>query len=194
VSARRLLWLAPLALLLACPADRAAAQDMPVPAAQQYELFTNILSFDRNLAGRTPGELVIGIVYQPRYHASRLAADEFAEAFRDSRVKEVAGFRISVEAIPLDSTAGLAESLERHGVDVAYLTPIRAADIRQVLETTRQAGVMTITGVPAYVRAGAAVGLDVRDGKPRILINLPRARAEGADFKAALLGLAEVTR
>jgi hypothetical protein len=46
--------------------------------------------------------------------------------------------------------------------------------------------------VPDYVGAGCAVGIGTEGEKPLIIINLPAAKAEGADFSSQLLQLAKV--
>jgi hypothetical protein len=54
--------------------------------------------------------------------------------------------------------------------------------------------VRTTTGVPSYLDQGVAVAVK-RSGNDAIpVINLRAAKAEGADFDASLLGIAEVRK
>ena len=78
------------------------------------------------------------------------------------------------------------------GADVLYITPMRAVDLGSITKQTRAAARVTLTGVPEYVDAGIAVGVDLQGERPRILINLAAARAEGADFDSRLLKLAKI--
>lgn len=190
VYANAALLLAGLALL-PCPS---IAQQVTVPPRQQYALFAKILTFDRNLAARAGDELVIGVVFQPGLRASRAAADEFIVAANESPIRSVAGVPVRVRRIALDNPATLADALAREEVDVVYFAPLRAVDISALLAATRARRILSFSSAPEYVGQGVAVGLDERGGKPHILINLPSARAEGADFGSTLLGLAEVFR
>jgi hypothetical protein len=52
--------------------------------------------------------------------------------------------------------------------------------------------VVTLASVPAYVGAGLAIGVALRDGRPHILINLAASRLEGADLASELLKLATI--
>ena len=69
---------------------------------------------------------------------------------------------------------------------------LRAVAVDDIVTLTRELQVLTFTGVPAYVNDGMAVGIDLLEKKPKIVINLPAARAEGAAFNAHLLKLANV--
>ena len=48
------------------------------------------------------------------------------------------------------------------------------------------------TGVPEYLSAGLAVSLDLRDDKPRILVNLKASKDAGAEFRSQMLSLARI--
>jgi hypothetical protein len=188
------LYAAVLGFGFAIHAGPVAAQQVKVPATLQYPLFAKILTFDRNLATRAGSELVIGVVYQPAFRASRVVADEFIEAVILSPIQTVTGLPVTVKRIVLDNSGTLSATLRRERIHAIYIAPLRATDIGELVTITKQLGVLSLTGVPEYVAAGVSVGLDEREGKPRILINLPGARAEGADFLSTLLTLAEVVR
>lgn len=47
---------------------------------------------------------------------------------------------------------------------------------------SRLAGVSSVTGVPRYVESGLVVGLELKGGRPEIVVNLPAPRTEGADL------------
>ena len=60
--------------------------------------------------------------------------------------------------------------------------------------TARDKQVLSFTGNEAAVTAGLSIGFVARGGKPAVLVNLPAAKAAGADLDAALLRVAEVIR
>lgn len=177
--------LAVLGLGLGAVVSPVMAQDVPVPAGVQVPLLLKILTFDRHLAA-APEPLVVAVVFQRRNRASAAIGDEV-------RVLLAASARpIRVVVIDLDETRDLRGTLLRDSVRVVYVAPLQAVSVSTVAEATRGEGVVSVTGVPRYVEQGLAVGLDMSDSRPRIVINLAASRAEGAEFSAELLKLARL--
>ena len=85
---------------------------------------------------------------------------------------------------------------ERSGKDLTgserNFDGLRAFDLAAITDWARKSRIVTLTGIPAFVDRGVSVGIDLQGGKPRILINLQAARAEGADFDSGLLKLARI--
>jgi len=168
----------------------ASEQEASVPVAVQISIFLRIVAFDRALTLRAPQEIVFGIAYQRGNRASVLARDEASRALRASE-DGVGGIRIRIEPIDLDA-ARLSEEILRLRLTHLYVTPLRATDLATITALTRAASVLTLAGVPAYVAAGLSIGVELRDGRPRILINLAASRLEGADLSSELLKLATI--
>ena len=62
-----------------------------------------------------------------------------------------------------------------------------------LLEISWAQQILTVTGVPAYVDKGVAVGISLnRENKPLILINLASSKSAGSAFDANLLKLATI--
>lgn len=183
-----------LAALVLCTGMRPLhAQDVDVPPELQLTLLARILTFDRSLVARVGDELVIGVVYQPGYPASRDFQREIEAAARETRPK-AGGLPMRVVAVELTRPAQLGDALRAAHVDVALVAPLRAVDVGDVFAAARAAGSGTVGSIGAWVDRACAVGFGVERGRPRIRINLEAARAEGSDFGAELLALAEVVR
>ena len=180
-----------LAALLTVSATRAAAQDPEVPVDLQVRLLYKIVSFDRNLGARTAGDpLVFAILYQKGFRASsttRLQVDDAARGESHGLNRPVRWVTIELEETP-----DLGSALRSNAVDILYVTPLRGTDIRRIVEATRANQVTSFAGVPSYLERGLAVAVGLERGRPRILINLTAARAEGADFSSQLLQMATV--
>lgn len=177
-------------VLLAIGASTSAlAQEMEVPVAVQLPLLLKVMSFDRQLRARSAGTIVIAIAYQSGLRASAGAKEEAWRAV--SNVREIDGMPVSVVAIDLDRDE-LGPALTRSRVTLLYLAPVRGIDVDDFVSITRAAHVTTLTGVVRYVEMGLAVGVRLRGDRPRILVNLPASRREGAEFSAELLKLAQV--
>lgn len=169
-----------------------AAQEVPVPVAVQIPILAKVLNFDRNLPGRAGGRLVVGVLFQSRYRTSANVADEVCRSLMELPADAFGAMERSCVAIDLDATAALDSALRRKHVQVLYVSPLRAIPLGEVTTVSRAAGITTLTGVPRYVETGLAIGLDMRDERPEIVINLAASRAEGADLTAHLLKLARV--
>ena len=175
------------ALLVLAPCV-VTAQHMPLPVELQFSLFYRIMSYDRNQEQRSLDGLVIAVVYQSGYRASRAAHDEAVR----QRPPAEAESSVRFVSVDLDGGGDLAAALADPRFDVLYVAPLRAVGIADIATACRRRRLLCLTGVPEYVESGLAVGVGLRGERPEILVNLAAARAGGADFSAQLLRLARV--
>ncbi len=176
---------------MVCIGMKSHVLQMPLPVKDQMPLFLKILSYDKNLPERGD-EIVIGVLYQERFRQSLLAKDELWTVMKQYRT--LSGRPLRLVLLPLDEKTSLASVLDDPRVNVFYVSPLRAFDIEAITEVSREREIVTLTGIPSYLDAGLSVSLDVKGGKPQILINLPASEAEGADFHSQLLKVAKVMR
>jgi hypothetical protein len=167
------------------------AQSMQLPVEAQVPLLLKLLSFDRNFRGRAGGELVIAILFQGGNRESVNVKSDVEAALKQSATA-LGGLPLRAVSIDLDEEPDLASVLAARTVVVMYVSPLRAVDIREITKASRKAQVRSFTGVPHYVEQGIALGLGLRGDLPQIIINLPAAREEGADYGAQVLKLARV--
>ncbi len=179
-----------LAFLWTAPSS---AQEMAVPVSVQFPLFLKILVFDRNLRNRVGDEIVIGVIHQRKFKRSLRVKDEFMDVMKESPIKTVADIPIRLVSIDVDD-ADLENTISKNEIDVLYITPVRTLEMKKFTSLSFAKKITTLTGVPDYVAEGLAVGIGTKGGKPRIIINLPTAKAEGADFSSGLLNLAKVIK
>ena len=93
-------------------------------------------------------------------------------------------------------SAGIqAEKVQPNNVGNAQVVYLFSAnpELKKACESRK---VLTISGSPALARnKSASVSVTMRDdGKPGIIINQPSYKAEGQDFEATLLSLADVVK
>lgn len=181
-------------LLAACltPVFAIRAQEMDVPVAVHLPILLKVLSFDRQLRVRAPREVVVGVVYQSGSRASVVAKDEALQAFQSANTI-VQGLPMRAVAIDIDR-GPLADALDARKLTHLYLTPLRATDVHALALLSREAHVTTMTGVARYLDDGIGLGVGLRGGRLRILVNLDACRIEGADLSAEVLKLAELIR
>ncbi len=120
------------------------------------------------------------------------AAEKITAVLDVASYKRVKNLPIRVIRIELPIGSSAADRIIASGANVLYLTAGLGASLAAVVETARQRGLVTLTGVPEFVDLGVAVGISERQDKPEILINLASSRAEGSQFDASLLRLSRV--
>ena len=74
-----------------------------MPVDVQLRLFLKLLHYDRNLKARSEKEIVIGVVYQPRFRASVDTKDEFLHFAEELQEKTLAGIPFRCTPIRLDA-------------------------------------------------------------------------------------------
>lgn len=167
------------------------AQEMEVPIEVQYPLFLKILSFDRNLETRSDNEIVIGIVYQDKYKKSVTTKDKLIDVLGKSGIKKINEMPIRFVPINLDRQ-DLQTIANTKGVNLLYVAPLRAFELKKIAKISRTNQWLTLSGVTDYIEEGLSVGLKLKGNKPQVLINLKSSKAEGANFNSQLLKLAKI--
>jgi len=173
-----------LVILTAAIAQAADTETSSIPARVQVLLFSKIWMFDRSVADNP--EIVMAVLYQSRFRASAEAKDQLIEAVRAE------GLKVRCIPVPLDNVEHISSDLRDVKADVFYVTEMRGINILEVVGISRARRIKTISVVPAYIEAGVAIGLRVRNDKPTIVVNLTAAKAEGSDLTAQLLRVATI--
>jgi len=174
-------------------APRAAAAPPSVSPDVRAKLLLKVLSYDRQLAQRSGGRLVLAVITDPAAPAAvRKDTARMADALRAAAERfKVAKMRAEVVTVELGPD--LAQVLQARGATVVYAVPgTTQAPVVAAAALARHAPTLT-TGREAVV-AGMAVGIFDKGGRPGILINLPVAKALGMKLDAKLLRFAELLR
>lgn len=176
--------------LLAAPA---ALAEEEVPMAQQAVLLLKILKFDRSLESRAGDAATIAIIYLENNRESEAVRVELQGALETAA--HTVPFPLPVKVVRLPYSASkIDDDLNAARPTAAYVAPGLAAQLPTLSKATRKNAVLTFTSDEAAVRAGLSVGLVARGDRPGLLVNLPAAKAEGADLSSDLLRLSQVIR
>jgi hypothetical protein len=170
----------------------ARPEEMALPVEKQAELLLTILPYDRNLGQKAGSELAIGIVYDPGDRDSVKATTDLGSVLFKYKGKTVKQLPFKYYTIEYTNAAALESFVKQKGISVLYIAPGNARNLTDILKLSQDLHLTTLTGVPDYVRRGAAVGLAVAQDQTKILINLRSTKAEGSDFEARLLNLATI--
>jgi hypothetical protein len=174
-----------LAALVALAGTSARAQSAHKPAL----LLVKALSYERRLAETKGSSVGIAVLYAQDNGASAAEAQEWLRSFQTLGALQVHGVPVQAWAVPYDPERA-AEFVRGHGVDVLLAcdgTPFAA-----VAGLAREHRILSAGDKPAGIASSLSLGVIVEKDKPRILINMRAAKAEGAVFSAKLLQLAEL--
>ncbi len=161
------LWLLPVA---------ARAGGATVPIAMQAAIFSKVLKYDQTLEQRGGDHRVVVATN----------GNDAEEARKLVQALESLKLDVSV----VDST-GLAAKLR--GASAVYVFPNAWSPRLSALCNEHK--VLSLSGVEQDATNGrVSVALAVVDDKPRIIVHLPKSKAEGHHLSSRLLKLAEVIR
>ena len=172
-------------------ADEGRAGDAP-PADLQAGLLARVLRHDAQLDTRSPTEIVLGLVYRGDLPESTNPMKAMERAF-DALGPAAAGRAFVVHRLDLAEET-LAEGLERTGARTLYLCPGLGAAVEDVTREARERKVPTLTGRVEYVDEGVAIGIHMEFNRPRLVIDVKAAEAQGMALGSQVLKLADLRR
>ena len=171
------------------------AEEVPVPAPLQVKLLLKALTFDRNFSQKISTTVLIGIVYDPKNPAANQAQRDITRILDQLTIKKLP---IKYVRLHYRGEATFGQLAKQHNIHVFYVMPGNADYLQELLRVSQMHQISTVTGVPAYVEQGVAVGVDVQRNRsklrPRILINLPASKSQGSAYEARLLKMATVLK
>jgi len=165
--------------LITAAASIAAAAEMADPG-RQSDMFKRIFSYDKDLRGSK--KIVVIVVGEARKGPE---VDKVAAVFREKGLFPAV---VTVSDLNDDLTATLTPQST-----VIYVMPGIAYDV--VREFAAKKGFLSISGARSLAEEGhVAVSVDVKGGKPEIVVNIARLESERHELSSELLNLARVIR
>jgi hypothetical protein len=158
--------------------------------ARQILIVLRVLSYDRALATRAPGDKVAIAIVHDGTKAGRADAARWSAGFRLLPNVRVGGRSVTTSEIELVDETVLETAFAQRSPALVVIagTP----DTTAIRRVARRRHVLSFSMREADVRAGVAVGLVVSEDGNEIVINREAARAEGAKLGAGLLQLARL--
>jgi YfiR/HmsC-like len=169
---------------------QAGAAEPEVPIRLQVSLLDRVIPFDRNFSVRVYGKLSVLIVVDKSNEDSSRAGTQL-EAELTAR-ETLGSYPLVAARVTYGGAATLVDSCKRLRAGVVYLTPGIGESIAALADALRGLRVLTVGSMPEQVAQGLVLGAAVRSAKPRVLVNLSRARQQDVDFRADFLRMAEV--
>lgn len=169
----------------------ARASSIVVPLGLQAKLLAKVAGYDRNMRDRAGRRVLVLIAETPDDPASERAAARLRRELRE--LDDIAGLPYRVRSRE-GSIKEIAEVCKKRSVDIVYLTPGFGEHVGELAQLLDGESILSVSAVPEDVPEGAVLGFDLESGKPKIVINLERAKAQSVSFSSRLLKIARVYR
>lgn len=161
-----------------------------VPLNLQVQLVGKLGSFDRNFASRAGSVAQILVLSKAGDgESSRVAANVGSGL---SALREVGGIPAQVQVEPFADAAALAARCRSQKVALVYFATSMDAEVTAAATALAGVDVLTVGTTASFAGRGTVVAFDLEEGRPKIVVNLTRAKAQNVAFKAELLKLARI--
>jgi hypothetical protein len=169
----------------------AVAEEAPVPIALQVELLLKVAAYDKNLTQRGASRVSLLILVKQGDPDSGRSAAQARLAL--SKVTDLLG-------VPLDSTsavhgdpASLVKLLRATNVAILYVMPgFSESELAAIAEACSGVSVLSVGTLARYVERGTVLSFDLVGGKPKLLVNLTRAKKQQVELSSSVLKLMRV--
>lgn len=157
----------------------ASADDLPLPL--QVQLLQKTSSYITSLSPGENGKVKVLVVHAGA--SPSRASDTVANTI--NQVGQLGKHPAEAKTVPL---SGLKATLETEKPQMLWVAPeTDEKGVSAVVEAVGTSNIVTVSAVAAHVKQGVILGFDVLEAKPRILVHLKQARAQGVVFLSGLL-------
>jgi len=163
----------------------------PPGAVSDAEQLLKVVSYDRNLAARTPDGLRLLILFAPESEASRTGAVDLQKEVAVIVRERGALAPAATEMLPFASGEALYRDLVAKKISAVYVAEGFGAALADVVRAAEDAGVMTLAGSAEDVERGLVAGI-LRQGDARkIVVNMGASERSGVDLDPAVRQVAQ---
>lgn len=170
------------------------AQGGLIDYQKQVDMLVKLLSYNRNFL-QGEGDIRIGLIYK-NSPESIAYFNEFSESLMNviSKGQKVGKRKITFSGLEFSSQADLNASASTFNVAVFVVAPGNDGNLVPISKVAQDLGIFTYSSVGQYLAQNVATGVENVDGQIKIVVNLPLAKIQGAQFKAELLQVARVIK
>jgi len=161
-----------------------------VPANLQAQLIVRVAAFDRNFAARAGATALVFIVQKPGDADSVRLASAVNKSMDEEG--DIAGKPKNVEVVTFGDAAGIGSLCKKRKPAIVYFSTGFENDLPGIANALDGVDVLTFGATATHAEKGTVVGFDLDEGKPKLVVNLARAKAQNVSFKPGLLKLARI--
>lgn len=166
------------------------AEDVPVPLSLQAELLAKVAGYDKNLRARAGDKVRVLLVERPGDADSQRVVVQLRAALE--RIASIGDMAHEEIVTPWSGPQALATTIRERHAAIVFLSPGFAGDVEGIRDALVGVDVLSATAVSDYVPRGIVLGFDLVSSKPKLLVNLARARKQNVAFSAEVLKIAKV--
>jgi hypothetical protein len=167
-----------------------SSADSGVPIALQVRLLARLGQYDRNFKDRAGPVANVLVVSRKGNADAAFEKASLIRAFED--VRDIGGVPIHVSETELTDVDALAKRCRADRIAVLYLTVGLEGELPRLAAALANGSILTVGTTARHAENGVVLGFSLEEARPRLVINLPRARAQKVDFKAEVLALARL--
>jgi hypothetical protein len=174
-----------------CFAGPVGAEDVSVPISLQMDLLLKVASYDKNLKERAHDRVRVAVLIRQDDADSGRFAAQALKALKET--DHVDG--LPLERISLTYTDGptLTRLTHEGNVSVLYVTPgFSESEIDAMARALDGVSVLSVGALAKYTLRGVVIGFDLAGGKPKLLVNLDRAKRQSVELSSSVLKLMRV--
>lgn len=164
----------------------ALADDVPIEL--QVDLLARVVKFERTFGIDPKAPATVLIVSKSGVVVSTRAGAQSATALK--RAGTLAGRVVNVVTHTFTQATDLKNAAR--GSAIVYVMPGLSDEFKAIANVLRGMHVLLVAARSEDVDRGAALAFELQSARPRIVVNLPQARAQNLDFNSQLLRLAKV--
>jgi hypothetical protein len=172
------------------PRGALAAFDVAVPVPLQMDLLLKVAGYDRNLPARARGTVRLLILTKRDDSQSKNVGEQAARALAG---KDVKGMPTEIATQTFNDGPALTERVRTGRVSILYAAPgFGPRELLTIARSLEGLSVLSSGALAHFVDTAVALGFDLVSGKPKLIVNVRRAREQGADLSSQVLRLAKV--
>lgn len=178
-------------LLVVCSSPRVIAEDVGVPISLQMELLLKVASYDKNLKQRARDRVRVAVVLRQDDPDSGRSAAQALKAL--SEADAIDGMPLDRLSTTFTDAAALARFIHEGNVAIVYVTPgFRDSEIEAIARALDGVSVLSVGALAKYTPRGMVLGFDLVGGKPKLIVNLGRAKRQYVELSSSVLKLVRV--
>jgi hypothetical protein len=186
---KRLSYLAAMLTLAAAAGSR--GEEKRMPAMHRTAILFKMLTYDQNLRVRCSSGVRIGVVGVKENQESMTMAQETLKAISAGKGKKIEGLLVHGEMVTASKPADIWRAVDSHRLNILYLSSGLDEMMDKIAEFAKLKKVLVVTGEAGYLKSGAALGIVLREGKPKILMHHKTATGQGAKFDLRITRIVE---
>jgi len=167
-----------------------SSAESAVPLSLQVRLLARLGPYDRNFKRRAGSVVNVLVVRRKGDEESAFEQASLLRVFAE--LHDIGGLPVHVSEADFNDVESLAKRCRMDRIALLYLTHGLEADTPRLATVLANGDILTVGTSARHAENGAVVGFALEEARPRLVINLPRARAQNVDFRAELLALARL--